>query len=157
MVGRTQTKRKLSGCRILVVEDDYFIADTVSSVLTDIGCAVVGPFSSIEETKQEIGNDLPDAAVLDVNLSGRTIYPLAKVLMQRKIPVLFVTGYDPSTIHRKFRSVPHLVKPVNADRLQHAVAQLILNPRREDNPDKGSAPEADDGRRVNGHAGRPLS
>jgi two-component SAPR family response regulator len=132
MVSRTQTKRKLAGCRILVVEDDYFIADTVGNVLKDIGCDVIGPFSSIEDTIQEIGDDLPDAAVLDVNLQGRTVYPLAQALMQRKIPVLFVTGYDHSTIHRKYRSVPHLAKPVDANRLQNAVARLILDPRTED-------------------------
>lgn len=132
MVSRIQTKRKLSGCRILVVEDDYFVADTVGDVLKDIGCEVLGPFSSIEETMQKIGDELPDAAVLDVNLSGRTVYPLAQALLQRNIPVLFVTGYDRSNIHRKFQSVPRLAKPVDANQLQQAVSRLVLNPQIED-------------------------
>ena len=152
MVVRSETKHKLSGCRILVVEDDYFIADNVRNILNDVGCAVVGPFSSIEETMQKIGDQVPDAAVLDVNLSGRAIYPLAQTLLRRKIPVLFVTGYDPSSIHRKFRSVPRLAKPVDARQLQQAVARLILNPQAED--DSSERPSLG---RVKATASRPLS
>jgi len=127
MVGGILPKRKLPGCRILVVEDDYFIANDVSDFLSALDCDVVGPFSSIEDSLREIDHRLPDGAVLDVNVAGRAVYPLARVLMQRKVPLLFVTGYDSRNISQTFKAVPHLTKPISANRLQNAVIQMILD------------------------------
>jgi two-component SAPR family response regulator len=59
-----------------------------------------------------------DAAVLDVNLGGEVVYPLADVLTADRVPFIFVTGYGPDEIERRFASVPVLQKPIEPDALQ---------------------------------------
>jgi CheY-like chemotaxis protein len=118
--------------RVLVVEDDYFIATDVRDSLEQMGCDVVGPFATIEEAAAAIESQSLDAAVLDVNLSGDAVYPLAHKLIGRRIPLLFVTGYSPENISRQFAAVPRLTKPIMQRQLQRAVARLIAD--RQDDP-----------------------
>lgn len=115
--------------RILVVEDDYFIASDVRESLQDMGCDVVGPYPTIEEAAAVVEREALDAAVLDVNLSGNAVYPLARQLIGRRVPLLFVTGYSPDIISRKFDAVPRLTKPIMPRQLQKAVARLIADDR----------------------------
>lgn len=115
----------LQGCSVLLVEDDYFIASDMRDSLEDIGCNVMGPFPSVDEPLGAIETHTPDAAILDVNLSGDAVYPLASALRDRNIPILFVTGYDPKSIHQQYQSVPRLMKPINARKLQKAVRSLV--------------------------------
>jgi two-component SAPR family response regulator len=115
----------LQGYSVLLVEDDYFIASDMRDSLEDLGCHVMGPFASVEEPLGALETRTPDAAILDVNLSGDAVYPLASALRDRKVPMLFVTGYDPKSIHDQYRSVPRLMKPINGRQLQKAVMGLI--------------------------------
>ncbi len=117
--------------RVLVVEDDYFIASDVRESLQDMGCDVVGPYPTIEEAAAAVEREALDAAVLDVNLSGDAVYPLARQLIGRRVPLLFVTGYSPDIISRKFDAVPRLTKPIMPRQLQKAVARLIADGRSE--------------------------
>jgi DNA-binding response OmpR family regulator len=113
--------------RVLVVEDDYFIASDVRDSLEEMGCDVVGPYATIEEATAAMESESLDAAVLDVNLSGDAVYPLAGKLMGRRVPLLFVTGYSPEIISQKFAAVPRLTKPIMPRQLQKAVALLIAD------------------------------
>lgn len=113
--------------RVLVVEDDYFIASDVRESLEDMGWNVIGPYPTIEEAAAATEREALDAAVLDVNLSGDAVYPLAHQLMGRRVPLLFVTGYSPDIISRKFDAVPRLTKPIMPRQLQKAVARLIAD------------------------------
>lgn len=115
----------MSGRRVLVVEDDYFIANEIQAWLTDIGCEVFGPFCDLREPVDMAHMQPLDAAVLDVNLSGQTVYPLASKLLYRHVPVLFVTGYGTESISPQFRAIPRLTKPIFARQLQQAVFDLV--------------------------------
>src|SRR5690348_9428474 len=87
---------ELRGLRILVVEDNFLVADTICEILADRGCEVVGPAPSLERGWKLAREEALDGAVLDVNLSGEVSFPLAKALAERGIPFLFLTGYDDS-------------------------------------------------------------
>jgi CheY-like chemotaxis protein len=126
--------------RVLVVEDDYFIANDVCETLADMGCDVVGPYATIEEATAAVESESVDAAVLDVNLSGAPVYPLASKLLGRRVPLLFVTGYSPEIISQKFAAVPRLTKPILPRQLQKAVARLIAG--RDGAQDPGHATSA---------------
>ena len=83
----------LKGKRILIVEDEALIAVMVEDMLTDMGSIVVGPAGTIEAALELARQEAIDAAVLDVNVRGERIDPVAEALMARGVPVLFATGY----------------------------------------------------------------
>jgi two-component SAPR family response regulator len=83
----------LKGTRILVVEDEALIAVMVEDMLTEMGSEVVGPVGTIESALELALKEELDAAVLDVNVRGERIDPVAEVLLARGVPVLFATGY----------------------------------------------------------------
>ncbi|HYE52163.1 MAG TPA: PAS domain S-box protein, partial [Azospirillaceae bacterium] len=84
----------LEGRRVLAVEDDAILALTVKQALAEQGCRVVGPAPTLGEALRLASTAEIDAAVLDVNLRGRTVYAVAEVLTERGVPFLFTTGYD---------------------------------------------------------------
>ncbi|MFN4141776.1 response regulator [Aestuariivirga sp.] len=83
----------LRGKRILVVEDEALIAVMVEDMLTELGSEVVGPAATIDAAMALAREEAIDAAVLDVNVRGERIDPVAEVLIERGVPVLFATGY----------------------------------------------------------------
>lgn len=83
----------LKGKRILVVEDEALIAVMVEDMLMEMGAVVIGPAATIESALELARREELDAAVLDVNVRGERIDPVAEALMARGIPVLFATGY----------------------------------------------------------------
>src|SRR5258708_6460559 len=87
-------RHNLSGCRILVVEDDPLIALMLEEILTLQGCTVIGPFSRLAEALPVAEAEALDAGVLDVKLGdNEQSYPIAEVLTSRGIPVVLATGY----------------------------------------------------------------
>lgn len=83
----------LKGKRILVVEDEALIAVMVEDMLTEMGCSVVGPAATIEQALTLARAADVDGAVLDVNVRGERIDPVADELAARGVPMLFATGY----------------------------------------------------------------
>jgi CheY-like chemotaxis protein len=83
----------LKGKRILVVEDEALIAVMVEDMLTDMGSVVVGPAATIEQALELARSKAIDGAVLDVNVRGERIDPVADALLARGVPMLFATGY----------------------------------------------------------------
>jgi CheY-like chemotaxis protein len=83
----------LKGKRILVVEDEALIAVMVEDMLTDMGSVVVGPAATIEQALALARSEDIDGAVLDVNVRGERIDPVADALSARGVPMLFATGY----------------------------------------------------------------
>jgi len=110
--------------RILLVEDEYFVAVEVAKALKDNGLGTVGPTGSVREAFKliEDGRTI-DAAILDINLHGQTVYPLAEALEARNVPFVFATGYGPQAIPQRFRHVPRFEKPLDLELLIQAVAQ----------------------------------
>jgi CheY-like chemotaxis protein len=98
--------------RILLVEDEALVALMMHDVLRRQGLNVVGPISTVHEALVVAAEPL-DGAILDVNLNGQSIYPVADLLMSRATPFVFVTGYNVSGIDRRYAHVPVLEKPIN--------------------------------------------
>ena len=107
--------------RVLVVEDDYFIAQEVARHFADGGLEVVGPCNNVEEALAAIDEARPDAAVVDINLHGDMAYGVADALVARNIPFVFATGYDATMIPERFEDVPRCLKPVILDDLSRAL------------------------------------
>jgi PAS domain S-box-containing protein len=108
----------IAGNQVLVVEDEALVAMALRESLSELGYAVVGPFSRMSEAILALRGSRVDAAVLDVNLGGEVVYPLADVLAADRVPFVFVTGYGAEEIERRFASVPVLQKPIEPDALQ---------------------------------------
>jgi PAS domain S-box-containing protein len=102
--------------RVMVVEDEALIAMVLVDHLQEIGLAAVGPFSRVEDALK-VDDDL-DAAILDVNLGGQSVYPVAEMLRARGIPFVFMTGYGSASIDPRFAQVPVLQKPIEAKALE---------------------------------------
>jgi DNA-binding NtrC family response regulator len=83
----------LSGMKILVVEDEPLLALASADLLADSGCTVAGPVSSVRQGMQLIEQETIDGAMLDINLRGEMVFPLADALAERSIPFVYVTGY----------------------------------------------------------------
>jgi len=118
----------LRGCRVLIVEDDYFIASDLAEALQELGAIVLGPISSLNDALQLVSKSEPRIAVLDINLGQDQVYPLADALQARGVPFIFATGYSGSVISDHYRHIPRCQKPVQA----LVVAKLLarqLNPR----------------------------
>ncbi|WP_294395022.1 response regulator [uncultured Sphingomonas sp.] len=118
--------RPLHRRRILVVEDEYMLADELALELEDEGAMVLGPVPSVERALALLdGEALPDGAILDVNLGGKPAFPLADLLIDRGVPMIFTTGYDPSVLPERFAHVPKCEKPINISRIAAALGKVI--------------------------------
>jgi len=118
------TKGELSGRRVLVVEDDYFLAMDSRQWLEEAGAKVLGPVSRSDEAKPLIVPGQLDAAVVDINLGPEPSFDLAQRLKEERIPFVFMTGYDRSAIPSDYASAPRLQKPIGPSELVKAVASV---------------------------------
>ena len=116
----------LSGRSIMIVEDNFFVADELQRDLHNAGAEVIGPFNKVADARDSLaGNaDGLSAAVLDVNIGGAKVYPLASELQSAGVPFVFVTGYDARAIPGQFAAVTRLVKPIARRELIHALAHI---------------------------------
>ena len=88
------------------------------------GCVVVGPFARVEPALKAAREEPLDAGVLDVNLVGERVYPIATALAERKIPFVFTTGYDRGTLPAEHADRPRLAKPFMPEQLVNALLAL---------------------------------
>jgi DNA-binding response OmpR family regulator len=119
------TDINLNGRRILVVEDEYFLAEDLREELADCGAQVLGPVANIKDATSFIKTGGVDAAVLDINLQGELIFSTADELRERGIPFAFATGYDRSSVSPRFADVPRLEKPLKARQLAELLQPLV--------------------------------
>ena len=101
----------LDGVRVLVVEDEYLVAVLIQEILETAGCVVSGPIPRLPEALDAVDHDDYDAAVLDVNLAGERIDPVADALCERNVPFVFVTGYGASALPGEYCERPRVRKP----------------------------------------------
>ena len=107
------TDPSLEGLRVLLVEDETLVAMLLEDMLGDLGCEVVATASRVPQAVQ-IARDPGqafDVAILDVNVAGETITPVAQALSERPTPFVFATGYGESGVPEAFRGRPVLQKP----------------------------------------------
>jgi DNA-binding response OmpR family regulator len=104
----------LSGLKILVVEDDFIVAFDMRMMLEEQGAQVLGPAATLQQARAIVASDSPQLAVLDVNLNGEFVFPLAEELSARTVPFVFATAYadDERLFPATVRDIPRLAKPV---------------------------------------------
>lgn len=103
----------LTGRRVLVVEDDYVVAQDLLEQLLSCGAQVMGPVATVAEALTLLESNLaPHLAILDIGLGNQMVYPVADALRARAIPFLFATGYDVWAIPTGYADVPLIEKPV---------------------------------------------
>ena len=110
---------------ILVVEDEYLIRMLLEDMLDELGFKVAAAVGSIAEAQQHASGENFQAAILDVNVDGQEIFPVADALAARGLPFVFVTGYGESSLPERFRGRPALQKPFQADRLKATLDKLL--------------------------------
>lgn len=115
----------LRGCRVLVVEDDFLIADDFTRRLSLAGADVVGPAATIDAARAIYRQQpAPHVAVLDVNLRGTLVFPFAEDLQRDGIPFLFCTGYGEEPMAGRFTSVTRYEKPVSQRVFDDMIGQI---------------------------------
>ncbi len=114
----------LTGIRVLVVEDEMMVAMLMEDMLADLGCVVVGPIYRLDEALDGVGDLELDCAVLDVNLAGQSVFPLADLLRERGAPFAFATGYGDAGLRPVDKGVPVLQKPFREADLARVLSEL---------------------------------
>jgi len=119
-------QKPLSVRRVLVVEDEYFLAEDIVQILKEMGARIIGPVGELEEATNLVNADAAiDAAVVDVNLRNELAFPLARILRARKVPFVFTTGYDCGSIEQEFQDVQLWEKPLDLAAMARDLVDLI--------------------------------
>jgi two-component system, chemotaxis family, sensor kinase Cph1 len=116
----------LVGRRVLLVEDMLLVALELDNLLRSAGVETVGPAARLEQALALAERERLDGAVLDINLEGKMVIPVAEVLRRRGVPFVFLTGYgDVATLPDEFRSERRLIKPVRTEELKITLADAL--------------------------------
>jgi CheY-like chemotaxis protein len=116
----------LEGRTILVVEDESLVAMLLETILEDMGCATLGPVSTIDEALAVIADGSAfDGALLDVNVAGKEVFPVAAALKERGVPFVFSTGYGEGGLPEEWRGHPTIQKPFTEDAVQQALMRVL--------------------------------
>ena len=116
----------LSGRRVLVVEDESLVAMLLETILEDMGCIPVGPASNIDDgLAMATGGEALDAALLDVNVAGRQVFPVAQALKNRGVPFVFSTGYGEGGLPDEWRGQATLQKPFTEAAVRDALMKAM--------------------------------
>ena len=103
---------ELAGRRLLVVEDEFFVAEHIAMLLEDFGCEVVGPVGTIDQALAYVAEGALDGALLDANLDGASSAPIAEALRAGSVPFVVVTGYGARKLGDEvLDNAPRLIKP----------------------------------------------
>ena len=124
--GKTQQGQqlRLDGTRVLLVEDEYYIADDICRTLTSVGAQVVGPCSTVERAAAAVEEGAFDCAVIDLNLHGETAAPIADRLVTLGKSFAIATGYGSGEVPDHLHSVPRIEKPFDPPAVLQLLAQL---------------------------------
>jgi DNA-binding response OmpR family regulator len=116
---------ELNRQRILVLEDEFFIAEDIADALKQAGAEVVGPIGCLAQAEETLASGDVAGAVLDMNLRGEQAFGLAERLRSADVPFVIVSGYSHAAIPSTLHDVPHLEKPVEPARVVEALEVLL--------------------------------
>jgi two-component SAPR family response regulator len=114
---------KVTGMKVFLVEDEFLILMQLETMLQELGCKIGGTASHLNDALSRAETCEVDLALLDINLGGKKIYPVAEVLQRRKVPIVFSTGYGHAGIDPPWTSYPVVQKPFMARELERALMQ----------------------------------
>ena len=116
----------LSGRRVLLVEDEALVAMLLETILEDMGCVPVGPAGTVEDGLAIAADPAPlDAALLDVNVAGQLVFPIAEALKARGVPFVFSTGYGEGGLPDEWRGHPTIQKPFTEAAIRNALMKAM--------------------------------
>ena len=121
----TDEGKTVAGKRVLVVEDEMMIRMLLEGMLTDLGHTVAAEAGGIEEAVALAKKGAFDVAVLDVNLNGHQVTPVAEILLERGVPFIFASGYGQRGVPEAYRAIPTLQKPFQTDALAQAIETAV--------------------------------
>ena len=121
----------LNSLLVLVVEDEFLLAMELEAVIQAQGWQVLGPVGSVEEALALLDHQLPDVAVLDVNLRGVMVTPVAEALAQQDIPFVLATAYHSSRLQGSalLAKAVNIGKPIGERRLTQTIMQVMRDDR----------------------------
>ncbi|UPK23860.1 response regulator [Bradyrhizobium sp. 195] len=111
-------------CRVLIVEDEYFLAADLELALREEGAQVVGPIADLSAALAQVDRDGFDAAVLDINLHDEHAYSIADKLVEHGVPFVFATGYSAEVLPDRFSEVERFEKPYDVHAIAKKIAEL---------------------------------
>ena len=115
----------LSGLRALVVEDEGSVALLIEEMLLDLGCEIAASVARLTDACRIAGTATFDFAVLDVNLGGKSVLPVAQILRDRRIPFVFSTGYGADGLPEEFGGRPVLSKPFALEEFRRVICAAL--------------------------------
>jgi CheY-like chemotaxis protein len=119
----------LSGCQVLIVEDDYYQAHDYKQLLEEAGATVVGVTASVPDLDSLLARVSIDVGLIDINLGGSLSLDFARGLRERAIPFMFVTGYDAAMLPDDLSDVPCISKPADHVRILTELARTAASGR----------------------------
>ena len=116
----------LAGRRVLVVEDEPLIAMLLEDMLDELEVKLAGTADSVPAALQTLEGGLSfDGAILDMNLRGKSVEPVAEALAERRIPFVFASGYGADALTQKHADAPVLTKPFRREALEQALRDAL--------------------------------
>lgn len=113
--------------RAMIVEDETLVLFNLEDILGELGWTIAGQamrLADAEKLAAEI--ETPDVAILDVNLGGKPVFPVAQILADRGVPLLFATGYGSAGLPPEWQDRPVIVKPYGLSDVSRALDSLTL-------------------------------
>lgn len=111
--------------RILIVEDEFLVSLQLESDLRAAGYATLGPYIKLEAAMEAARDEHLDLALLDVNVNGERVFPLADELASRKTPFIFLSGYLPSDLPERYKDAPQISKPYDPAALMTKISKTL--------------------------------
>ena len=121
----TPTDPRLNGLRVAVVEDETLVALLLEDMLAELGCEVLWTAHRVGKALDLVAQSAPDAGVLDVNIAGDEVYPVAQALAARHIPFVFTTGYGTRGLQDNWRDRPIVQKPFQVEHLSSGLLTAL--------------------------------
>jgi two-component SAPR family response regulator len=104
------------GLSVFVVEDEALVALNLEDMLAELGCSIVGPVMRLDRAEKMLEDGISaDVAILDVNVAGQMVFPFARRLADKGMPLVFATGYGSAGLPDEFRHMTVLQKPYTLD------------------------------------------
>lgn len=119
----------LDGVRVIIVEDEALVALLLEDMLTDMGCRITGTAWRLPQAEALAQSAQVDIALLDVNLAGERVYPVAEILESRAIPFVFATGYGADGVPPHLQRYRVVTKPVSRSELEQALEATLAEHR----------------------------